>query len=77
MPHQQRLAVKVGVDVGRYRECMASDRPKKTLDAHAAEARAAGLEESVPVFFIGPKLFHGAKSAKTIRTAIDQELARR
>jgi protein-disulfide isomerase len=73
----EKLAAKVGVDLEAYRACMASDRPRKRIEADGEEAKAAGLTQSVPVFFVGGKVFKGAQPAPVIRAAIDRELARR
>jgi protein-disulfide isomerase len=71
----ERLAAEVGADLARYRECMASDRPRKQVEQDQADARAAGLGQSVPVFFVGGKVHRGAQRAEVIRAAIDLELA--
>ena len=72
----EHLAASLGVDLERYRSCIASDRPAARVAADGADAKAAGLKLSVPVFFIGPRKFSGAQPAETIRAAIDHELAR-
>ncbi len=71
----ERIARSVAIDLEAYRACMASDRPRKRVEADLAEARAAGLAQSVPQFFVGGKLFKGVARPEVIRAAIDAELA--
>jgi protein-disulfide isomerase/uncharacterized membrane protein len=73
----ERLAAEAGLDVAAWKSCMASERPARQVEADQVIARAAGIEGSAPVFYIGAEQFRGALPEAVIRAAIDRELARR
>ena len=70
----EKLAASIGIDVSRYRQCFASDDTTQRLAADAADARAAGLREEAPVFWIGDVRYRGALPADMIRMGIDRAL---
>jgi predicted DsbA family dithiol-disulfide isomerase len=72
-----RLAASVGVEPDRFASCMASERPAARVAADAADARAAGIGQEAPVFFVGATRFRGAQRPEVIRAAIERELALR
>jgi predicted DsbA family dithiol-disulfide isomerase len=72
----EKIAASVGMDVGAYRQCLASDRPARRLASDAADAQAAGLGPEAPVFWIGDTRYRGAMSAEVIRDGIERALGR-
>jgi protein-disulfide isomerase len=70
----EKLAASIGLDVAKYRQCFASDDTTRRLAEDAADARAAGLREEAPVFWIGDVRYRGALPADMIRMGIDRAL---
>lgn len=66
----EKLAEKLGLDMARYRECIASKRPDERIAADLREAEAAGIAGVAPVFWVGPQKFEGARPASIIRQAL-------
>jgi len=70
----EKLAARVGLDVERYRQCFASDDTTQRIAADVADARAAGLKEEAPVFWIGEIKYRGAMPPDVIRDGIERAL---
>lgn len=69
-----RLAAGAGVEPEKFAGCMASERPAAKIAADAADARAAGIGQEAPIFYVGRTRFRGAQRPEIIRAAIDREL---
>ncbi len=68
------LAGRVGVDMTRWRSCIASGAMKPIIQADYQRASAAGVR-STPTFLIGNELLAGAHPIASFRRVIDSALA--
>jgi len=66
----EKIAEKLGLDLEKYRACIASRRPDERIAADQAEAAAAGIADVAPVFWVGNQKFEGARPASVIRQAL-------
>jgi uncharacterized membrane protein/predicted DsbA family dithiol-disulfide isomerase len=72
----EKLATDLGIDLEAYRACVASEDTTRRLASDAAEAKAAGLAEEAPVFWIGDVRYRGAMPPDVIRDGIERALRR-
>jgi protein-disulfide isomerase len=68
----EKIAEKLGLDMEKYRACIASKRPDERIAADQAEAAAAGIADIAPVFWVGHQKFEGVVPAPVIRQALAQ-----
>src|SRR5262249_38487540 len=66
----EKLAANLGLDMARYRECIASKRPDERIAADLRDAESAGIAGVAPVFWVGEQKFEGARPASIIRQAL-------
>jgi protein-disulfide isomerase len=71
----ESLARDAGVDVERWRQCLASGKMKAWIQADHDRAQAAGAA-STPTFMIGDRILVGAHTIENLRSAIDSALAK-
>lgn len=69
------LAREVGVEMGRWNDCMTSHALRPLIEADYQRAVTAGVN-STPSFFIGDRRLAGALPVDSFRVAIDAALAR-
>lgn len=69
----EAIAASLGLDLDRYRQCVASERISARIDADVAAARELGLR-GVPTFWVGAERFEGAQPVDVIRASIERAL---
>lgn len=74
-PVLDSLASEVGVDVAKWRECVAKHTMKPLIQADEDRATESGVR-STPTFFIGGHMIEGAQPTEVFVAAIDQALAK-
>ncbi|GAC1659541.1 MAG: hypothetical protein NVS4B3_28060 [Gemmatimonadaceae bacterium] len=69
------LATTLGIDLGPWRQCIATHALRSLIDADQERSAAAGVR-STPTFLIGDTQIAGAQPLAQFRQAIDQALAK-
>jgi protein-disulfide isomerase len=69
------LAARTGVDMPRWRSCVAQHQTLPLIQADADRASTAGVQ-STPSFFIGDEAVEGAQPLALFRQVIDRQLAK-
>jgi protein-disulfide isomerase len=70
----KQYAVELGLDAGKFDECLESKRHYPNIKASGVEAEARGINET-PTFIIGGKKYPGL-SYDELKRVVDEELAR-
>jgi predicted DsbA family dithiol-disulfide isomerase len=70
-----KYARELGLDVKKFEEDLYSPRPKATVDADIAEAKALGVT-GTPAFFVNGRYLSGAKPFEEFAEGINSELTR-
>ncbi len=71
----EELARSIGLNVGRFQECLASRRQRAAVEADVRQAQALGIS-GTPAFLINGILLSGAQPLEAFTRIIDSELAR-
>jgi protein-disulfide isomerase len=67
--------IELGLEMGRFRECLSKHESKPVIDADAAAAAFHGLTRA-PTYFLNGIRITGARNATALSEMIDAELAR-
>jgi protein-disulfide isomerase len=70
------LAVRIGLDRSRFKECLASEAPRRRIAADIADAERRGVE-GTPTYFIGERMFPGGFEESVLAAAVKNAKARR
>lgn len=70
----ERHAVKLGLDMERFKKDVADPETGKTVDRHQAIATAVGAT-GTPAFFVNGKSLRGAQPVAEFKKVIDEEIA--
>lgn len=70
----ERIALRIGLDRARLRECVASERATLRLERDRADAAAAGVR-GLPTFWIGSERYSGLIEESTLRASLERALA--
>lgn len=70
----EQIAVKLGMDVAAYRECVSSERVTKRLEQDREEAISVGVR-ALPTYYIGRERFEGGREDDVIRSSIERAIA--
>jgi protein-disulfide isomerase/uncharacterized membrane protein len=65
-------AAKAGLDLAKFKECLASDRPRKAVEADMAEARELGIQ-STPTLFLNGVHFVGVPDDRLVHAILERE----
>ncbi len=71
----QALATEVGLDRGKFDDCLAKQQFKAAIDKDIADGNNAGVT-GTPAFFINGRSLSGAQPLEKFKEVIDQELDR-
>ena len=69
------IAGEIGLDQGKFDECLAKKEFKAQVDEDMAAASAVGVT-GTPAFFINGRMLSGAQPFEKFKEIIDEELAR-
>ena len=70
----KQVAADLGLDTGKFNECVDSGEFRTAVQEELQEASALGLD-STPSFFINGRFLSGAQPFEAFQAIIDQELA--
>lgn len=70
----ERFAADVGLDAGRFQECLSTGRYRAEVEKDTADGRAAGVS-GTPTTFVNGKPFVGALPFSQFQAAIEEALA--
>lgn len=68
-----RRAEALGLDLGAFSACLASDRYSAAIQTALIDGRAAGVS-GTPTFFVNGRLLEGSQTYQTLRAVVDEEL---
>jgi protein-disulfide isomerase len=71
----KKYADEIGLDTGKFDECLDPDSMASEVQKDMADGAAAGVQ-GTPAFFINGKLLSGAQPFSAFKSAIDAELAK-
>ncbi len=74
--HLKEIADSLGLDRGKFDECLASGKYGKAIDADVAAGAEVGVS-GTPAFFVNGRMLSGAQPAEKFFALIDAELARK
>lgn len=69
----EKYASEIGVDMGKFKSCMSSNKYAKKIDDHQRTAQRLGAR-GTPAFFINGRFLSGAQPFAAFKTIIDEEL---
>ncbi|HKC15025.1 MAG TPA: DsbA family protein [Patescibacteria group bacterium] len=69
------VAQNMGMDAGKFRGCLSTNKYQKDIDADFADGQKAGVT-GTPATFVNGKLVVGAQPYASFKTLIDQELSK-
>ena len=72
-PNLEDYAKQVGVDVGRWKSCVSSNKYKGSIEGDIAKAAQLGAR-GTPAFFINGRFLSGAQPFPAFQAIIDEEL---
>jgi protein-disulfide isomerase len=73
--HLTAVAGRIGLDAGKYQQCMAAGEAAKVVQAHVDEGARFGVS-GTPGFFVNGRFVNGAVPLETFVQLVEEELGR-